>query len=191
VIEAALRTNQPDVAKTAMDRLYTIAQAIGTHWALGVEARSRALMSGDPCEIERLQREAIERLGRTRIVVDRARAHLLDGKWLRRGRRRSDAREQLRMAHDVFLAMGAEAFSDRVAPELHATGERARRRSPETTNQLTPQQTQVARLASDGHSNSKIAAQLFISPRTVEYHLRNVFMPLSATSRGRLARALD
>jgi DNA-binding CsgD family transcriptional regulator len=191
VIEAALRSNKLDVAVTAVERLSAIAQAIGTEWALGVEARSRALMSDEPHEAERLYGEAIERLGNTRIAVDLARAHLLYGEWLRRERRRTDAREQLRTAHDMFLAMGAEAFADRVARELQATGERARRRTPETTNQLTPQQSQVARLASEGHSNSEIAAQLFISPRTVEYHLRNVFLSLGVTSRSQLAKALD
>jgi DNA-binding CsgD family transcriptional regulator len=190
VIEAAVRTNKPDVAVTALDRLSTTAQAIGTDWALGVELRSRALLSDDRPQADKLYRQAIERLERTTIATDQARTHLLYGEWLRRERRRSDAREQLRTAHDMFLAMGAEGFADRVARELRATGERARRRSPETTNQLTPQQTQVARLASDGHSNSEIAAQLFISPRTVEYHLRNVFLSLGVTSRGQLARAL-
>jgi DNA-binding CsgD family transcriptional regulator/tetratricopeptide (TPR) repeat protein len=191
VIEAAVRTNKPDVAVTALERLSTIAQAVGTDWALGVEARSRALLSDDPCEAERLYDEAIQRLGKSRIVVELARAHLVYGEWLRRERRRTDARQHLRTAHDMFVAMGAEAFADRVARELQATGERARRRTPDTANQLTPQQSQVARLASAGHSNSEIAAQLFISPRTVEYHLRNVFLSLGVTGRGQLAKVLD
>jgi DNA-binding CsgD family transcriptional regulator len=191
VIEAGVRTNRMDVAASAMVRLSTVMQAIGTDWALGVEARSRALLSSDPVEADKDYRESVERLDRSTIATDRARAHLLYGEWLRRERRRTDAREHLRTAHEMFLAMGAEAFADRVERELRATGERARRRSPETTTQLTPQQAQVARLASEGHSNSEIAAQLFISPRTVEYHLRNVFLSLGLSSRGQLARALD
>jgi DNA-binding CsgD family transcriptional regulator len=191
VIEAAVRSNKPDVAATAFKRLSTIAQAMRTEWALGVEARSRALLSDAPDEAERLYRQAIERLDRSILVTDLARAHLLYGEWLRRERRRTDARDQLRTAHGMFGAMGAEAFADRAARELHATGERARRRSPETTTQLTPQQAQVARLASEGHTNTEIGAQLFISPRTVEYHLRNVFNTLGISSRAHLARALD
>jgi DNA-binding CsgD family transcriptional regulator/tetratricopeptide (TPR) repeat protein len=191
VIEAAVRTNNCEVATAAMEPLSSIAQAMGTNWALGVVARSRALMSDDRGEIECLHEEAIARLGQTRVVVELARAHLLYGEWLRRQRRRMDARAHLRVAHDMFVAMGAEAFADRVVRELEATGEHARRRSPETTNQLTPQQIQVARLACAGHSNSEIAAQLFISPRTVEYHLRNVYLSLGVTSRGQLAGFLN
>jgi DNA-binding CsgD family transcriptional regulator len=191
VIEAAVRTGKPEVATTALERLSTITQAIGTDWAAGIEARSRALLCDDGQEADRLYREAIERLGHTTIAVDLARAHLLYGEWLRRERRRTDARHHLRTAHDMFTAMGAEAFADRVARELRATGERARKRSAETTFQLTPQQAQIAQLASEGHTNPEIAAQLFISPRTVEYHLRGVFTALGITSRNQLAGALD
>jgi DNA-binding CsgD family transcriptional regulator len=191
VIEAAVRSDKADVAATALRRLSTTTQAIGTDWALGVEARSRALLSVDRAEADKLYREAIERLGRATIATDRARAHLLYGEWLRRERRRTDARQQLRTAHDMFSAMGAEAFADRVDRELRATGERARKRSVETTLELTPQQAQIARLASEGHTNPEIASQLFISPRTVEYHLRGVFTALGITSRNQLAGALD
>jgi DNA-binding CsgD family transcriptional regulator len=191
VIEAAVRNNKPDVAVAALQRLSTVTQASGTQWALGVEALSQALLCEDRHEADRLYREAIERLGNTAIAVDLARAHLLYGEWLRRQRRRTDARVQLRTAHDMFSAMGAEAFADRVGRELRATGERLRNRSVETTFQLTPQQTQVARLASQGRSNPEIAAELFISPRTVEYHLRGVFTALGITSRNQLAGALD
>jgi DNA-binding CsgD family transcriptional regulator len=173
-----------------MEQLSAITQTSRTEWALGLEARSRALLCDDRDQADKLYREAIERLERTTIITELARAHLLYGEWLRRERRRTDAREHLRTAHEMFCAMGAEAFADRVARELHATGERARRRSLETTTQLTPQQTQVARLASEGHSNSEIGAQLFISPRTVEYHLRNVFIALGINSRAQLARVL-
>jgi DNA-binding CsgD family transcriptional regulator/tetratricopeptide (TPR) repeat protein len=190
VIEAAVRSNNPDVAAAAMEQLSAITQTSRTEWALGLEARSRALLCDDRDQADKLYREAIERLERTTIITELARAHLLYGEWLRRERRRTDAREHLRTAHEMFCAMGAEAFADRVARELHATGERARRRSLETTTQLTPQQTQVARLASEGHSNSEIGAQLFISPRTVEYHLRNVFIALGINSRAQLARVL-
>jgi DNA-binding CsgD family transcriptional regulator len=191
VVEAALRSNKPDIARAAVQRLSTVARASGTQWALGIEARSQALVCEDRLEAETLYVEAIERLRGTAIAVDLARAHLLFGEWLRRERRRTDAREHLRTAHDMFSAMGAEAFADRAARELRVTGERARKRSTGPIFQLTPQQAQVARLASQGRSNPEIAAQLFISPRTVEYHLRGVFAVLGITSRKQLANALD
>jgi DNA-binding CsgD family transcriptional regulator/tetratricopeptide (TPR) repeat protein len=191
VIEAAVRTNKPDVARTALHRLSTMARASGTAWVLGVEARSQALLCDDRPKADKLYRQAINRLDHTLIAIDLARAHLLYGEWLRRERRRIEAREHLRTAHDMFGSMGAEAFADRVARELHATGERIRSHSPETTTQLTPQQAQVARLASEGYTNSEIGARLFISPRTVEYHLRNVFVTLDISSRSQLANALE
>jgi DNA-binding CsgD family transcriptional regulator len=191
MIEAAVRNNKPDVAGAALHRLSTVTRASGTQWALGVEARSRALVCEDRIEAERLYGEALKRLGGTTIAVDLARAHLLYGEWLRRERRRTDAREHLRTAYDMFSTMGAEAFAERVARELRATGERARKRSVDTTLQLTPQQAQIARMASKGNSNREIAARLFISPRTVEYHLHQVFTTLGITSRKQLAGALD
>jgi DNA-binding CsgD family transcriptional regulator len=191
IIEAAVRSNKEDVAVSAFQRLSSVTRASGTWWALGVEARSHALLCEDGDEAERLYRDAIERLGCTTIAVDLARAHLLYGEWLRRERRRTDARAHLRTAHDMFSTMGAEAFSERVARELRATGERARKRSAQSTPKLTPQQAQVARLASQGHTNPEIAAQLFISPRTVEHHLRGVFATLGVNSRKQLAGALD
>ena len=137
-----------------------------------------------------LYREAIERLGRTRIVVHLARTRLLYGEWLRREHRRVDAREQLRTAHEMFSRMGAAAFCERARRELSATGETVRKRTAETLDALTTQEAQVARLACDGHTNSEIGAQLFISPRTVEYHLHKVFTKLSISSRKELRRAL-
>jgi DNA-binding CsgD family transcriptional regulator len=191
VIEAAVRDNKPDVAGPAAQQLSTITRASNTQWALGVEARSQALLCEDHHDAERHYGEAIERLGHTTIAVDLARAHLLYGEWLRRERRPTDAREHLRTAHDMFSTMGATAFADRVAHELRATGERARKRSVETTSQLTPQQALVAKLASQRQTNPEIGAQLFISPRTVEYHLRAVFAALGITSRNQLAGALE
>jgi DNA-binding CsgD family transcriptional regulator len=190
VIEAAARSNKADVAMAAFEQLSEITRASGTQWASGVEARSHALLCEDSQEAERLYRYAIERLGDTTIAVDLARAHLLYGEWLRRARRRTDSRQHLRTAYDLFSAMGAKAFAERVARELRATGERARKRSEPTTFQLTPQQAQVARLASQGYSNPEIAAQLFLSPKTVEYHLRGVFSALGITSRKQLEGAL-
>jgi DNA-binding CsgD family transcriptional regulator len=190
VIEAAARSNKADVALAAFEQLSEITRASGTQWASGVEARSHALLCEDSQEAERLYRYAIERLGDTTIAVDLARAHLLYGEWLRRARRRTDSRQHLRTAYDMFSAMGAEAFAERVARELRATGERARKRSEPTTFQLTPQQAQVARLASQGYSNPEIAAQLFLSPKTVEYHLRGVFSALGINSRKQLEGAL-
>src|SRR6185503_9535449 len=132
--------------------------------------------------------EAIDRLARSRMALDLARGHLLCGEWLRRERRRVDARKELRVAHDLFSEFGMEAFAERARVELQATGERARKRTVETLDQLTPQETQVARLAASGNTNREIAAQLFISPSTVEYHLRKVFRKLEVKSRTQLAR---
>ena len=172
-----------------MTRLEELARASGTDWAVGVEARSRALLS-DGAVAERLYRNAIERLARTRIRVDLARAHLVYGEWLRRKRRRRDAREQLRTALEMLTAMGIEAFAARAERELLATGEFVRTRGVETREELTTQEAQIARLASDGLSNVEIGARLFISQHTVAYHLRKVFSKLGITSRSQLGRVL-
>jgi DNA-binding CsgD family transcriptional regulator len=189
LIEAAARSGRTELAADAIDRLSTMTSASGTDWALGVEARSRALLSEGEAA-ERLYREAIERLGRTRVRLELGRAHLLYGEWLRRAARRRDARAHLRTAHEMLAAMGAEAFAERARRELLVTGETVRTRSVETRDELTAQETQVARLASDGRTNAEIGAQLFISPRTVEWHLRNVFAKLDIRSRRELAIAL-
>jgi len=189
LIEAATRSGKAAGAADALQRLSESARASGTDWALGIEARSRALLS-DGEAAERLYRQAIDRLGRTRVRVELARAHLLYGEWLRRERRRLDARQQLRTAHDLLSTMGMEGFAERAARELLATGETARKRSVETSSQLTAQEAQVARLARDGLSNPEIGARLFISTRTVQYHLRKVFTKLGINSRVQLARAL-
>jgi len=189
LVEAAARTGTPGAAADAHRRLVEAAHASGTDWALGLERCSRALLSDDG-PAERLYREAIERLRRTRMRVYAARAHLLYGEWLRRGRRRQDARAQLRTAHEMFTAMGIEAFGDRAARELRATGETARARSAATADRLTAQERQIARLARDGLSNPEIGARLFLSPRTVEWHLRKVFAKLGIRSRIGLRTAL-
>ncbi len=164
-------------------------RASGTDWALGVEARSRALLSeGDTAE--RLYQDAIEWLDRTRVRAELARSRLLYGEWLRREGRRLDAREQLRAAHELFTTLGAEGFAERARRELLATGETARKRTVETRGALTPQEAQIARLAAHGHTNSEIGAQLFISPRTVEWHLRKIFTKLGVSSRKELSAAL-
>jgi DNA-binding CsgD family transcriptional regulator len=189
LVEAAVRSDRPQVAADALKRLSERTRAAGTDFALGLEARSRALMSeGAPAES--LYREAIELLGRTRMRVEVARAHLLYGEWLRRENRRVDAREQLRSAHEMFSSMGADGFAERAARELLATGEKARKRTPDTRGDLTAQEAQIAQLAREGYSNPEIGAQLFISPRTVEYHLHKVFNKLAITSRMQLADAL-
>jgi DNA-binding CsgD family transcriptional regulator len=189
LIEAATRIGVREDAADACERLTETTRASGSDWALGIEARSRALLSDDD-DADRLYREAIDRLGRTRVRVELARAHLLYGEWLRRERRRVDGREQLRTAHGMFVAMGAEGFAERARRELAATGERVRKRTVETRDELTPQEAQIARLARDGHTSPEIGAQLFISPRTVEWHLRKVFAKLGISSRRELRKVL-
>ncbi len=190
VIEAAVRAGTPEVAVDTHRRLVSVAQATGTDWALGVASRSGALLAHGS-RAEDLYVEAIDRLGRTRIAVDLARAHLLYGEWLRRERRRMDARAELRIAHELFSDFGMEAFAERARIELLATGERARKRTVDTFDQLTPQEAQVSRLAAQGHTNREIAAQLFISPSTVEYHLRKAFRKLDVKTRTQLARRIS
>jgi DNA-binding CsgD family transcriptional regulator/tetratricopeptide (TPR) repeat protein len=187
LVEAAARSGAQEEAAAALRRLEERADGAGTNWALGVRAWARALLSDDQ-DAEALHREAIERLEHTRVRVHLARAHLVFGEWLRRENRRVDAREQLRTAHEIFSRAGALAFADRAGRELSATGETARTRTDETRSVLTPQETQIARLARDGLSNPEIGAQLFISPRTVQYHLRKVFQKLDITSRNQLGR---
>jgi DNA-binding CsgD family transcriptional regulator/tetratricopeptide (TPR) repeat protein len=190
LIEAAARSGDRRLAERALLRLTETTRPSGTDWALGVEARSRALLR-DGGAAESLYREAIERLGRTGVRVQLARAHLVYGEWLRRERRRVDAREQLRLAHGMFTSMGTEAFAARAARELLATGERVGRRRAGTRDELTPQEAQVARLASDGLSNGEIGGRLFISQHTVAYHLRKVFGKLEIRSRNQLGRVLN
>jgi ATP/maltotriose-dependent transcriptional regulator MalT len=191
LIEAAVRAGTPEIAADALQRLTEQTRICRTDWALGMEARSRALMSeGDAAE--GLYRRSIEHLGRTRVRVGLARTHLLYGEWLRRERRRTDAREQLRIAHDMFEAMGMEAFADRARRELLATGETARKRRTITAGcELTAQELQIARLARDGLSNPEIGTRLFISAKTVQYHLRKVFAKLDITSRSQLDGVLS
>jgi len=189
LVEAAVRSGVPERAASALQRLSGIAAACGTDWALGAEARSRALVS-DGEDAESLYREAIDRFGRTRLRVDLARAHLVYGEWLRRQRRRRDARDQLGTAHQLFDAIGAAAFAERARIELRATGGPAPQHTIQTPDTLTAQEALIARLASDGASNPRIAAQLFISPATVAYHLRKVFTKLGVSSRSQLAPAL-
>jgi DNA-binding CsgD family transcriptional regulator len=190
LVEAAVRCGETDTAADALEHLTEMTSASGTDWALGVQAHSRALLD-DGAEAERLYREAIERLRRTRMRSELARAHLLYGEWLRRERRRIDARAQLRLAHGMFDAMGMEAFGERAGRELRATGERARKRTAEMSGErLTAQETQIARLARDGLSNPEIGARLFISARTVQYHLRKVFTKLDISSRSQLDRVV-
>jgi ATP/maltotriose-dependent transcriptional regulator MalT len=189
LVEAAARQGNADLAREALERLAETTQPCGTDWALGIEARSRALLSdGDSADL--LYREAIDRLRRTQMRPELARAHLLYGEWLRRQGGRVDAREQLRTAHEMLAAIGMEAFAQRARRELLATGEKVRKRSDETREELTAQEEQIARLARDGLSNLEIGAQLFISARTVEWHLRKVFTKLDISSRRQLRAAL-
>ena len=190
LIEAAVRLGQPERARSAFEHVEETTRAAGTDWALGIEARLRALLS-DGDDAEELYREAIARLGRTSIRVQLARTHLLYGEWLRRGRRRVDARAELRIAYELFRDFGVDAFAERARLELEATGEHARKRTADTLGQLTPQELQIARLAAEGHTNKEIATRLFISASTVEYHLRKAFRKLGVTSRTQLARRID
>jgi DNA-binding CsgD family transcriptional regulator/tetratricopeptide (TPR) repeat protein len=189
LIEASVRAGLVDRAAAALLLLEERTRAAGTDWALGTEARCRALLSHGEAA-DRLHREAIERLGRTRIRVGLARAHLLYGEWLRREGRRVAAREQLRTAHGMLSEIGMEAFAERARRELLATGETVRRRSVETRVDLTPQEGQIARLAADGSTNPEIAVTMFISARTVEWHLHKVFGKLGVSSRRQLRGAL-
>jgi DNA-binding CsgD family transcriptional regulator len=189
VIEAASRSDNAELAGDALRRLTAATAIDGADLAAGLEARSRALVS-EGAVAEHRYREAIERLSRTPLRPDRARAHLLYGEWLRREHRRVDARHQLRTAYDLFTAIGADAFAERARRELLATGEKVRKREVDTHSELTPQEEHIARLAQDGRTNPEIGAELFISARTVEWHLRKVFTKLGITSRRELHDAL-
>jgi DNA-binding CsgD family transcriptional regulator len=196
LVEAAARTGNTELAASAVDQLAKVTQAGGTDWGLGVEARCRALVSQGQAA-EGLYADAIERLGRTRLRPELARAHLLYGEWLRRENRRTDAREQLRNAHHLLSDIGMDAFAERARRELAATGETVRKRTAQaaadasgSSQELTAQEAQVARLAGDGLSNPEIGARLFISSHTVQYHLSKVFAKLGLGSRRELHAAL-
>ncbi|UBU15915.1 helix-turn-helix transcriptional regulator [Nonomuraea gerenzanensis] len=188
LIEAAVRCGQPELAEPALESLTERTRVSGTEWALGMAARSRALLSGG--DADALYREAIEHLDRCRVTLHLARARLLYGEWLRRRNRRQESRAQLRPAHETFSGAGARCFAERARRELLATGETVRKRTVSTAAELTSQEAQIAGLARLGHTNDEIAARLFISPRTVEWHLGNVFAKLGVSSRRHLRAAL-
>jgi DNA-binding CsgD family transcriptional regulator len=185
LIEAAVRAGHPDTAVEALERFGSRAAASGTSWALGLAARCRALTSAGSVAEENY-REAIERLGRSRMTGETARAHLVYGEWLRREGRRREARDQLRTAHRLLSDMGAEAFAERAARELRATGEHARKRGTQPADALTAHEAHIARLVATGATSREVAAELFLSPRTVEAHLRSIFRKLGITSRRQL-----
>ena len=189
LVEAAARTGNTRLATRSVERLAEFTRAGGTDFGLGIQARSVALVSESQAA-EELYREAIDRLGRTQLRPELARAHLLYGEWLRRQNRRVDARAQLHTAHGMLSTMGAEAFAERAGGELAATGETARKRSVETVSELTAQEAHIARLAVEGRTNPEIGAQLYLSPRTVEWHLRKIFTKLGINSRRELGHAL-
>jgi DNA-binding CsgD family transcriptional regulator len=189
LIEAATRSGETDAAEVALARLTEHVQVAASEWGMGVEARSRALLS-DGREADALYRRAIDHLARTRLRPELARTLLLHGEWLRRENRRVDARGQLRHAHEMLGGIGMQAFAERARIELLATGERVRKRTVETRDELTAQERQIAQLARDGLSNPEIGARLFLSPRTVEWHLRKVFTKLGIHSRRELANVL-
>jgi ATP/maltotriose-dependent transcriptional regulator MalT len=189
-VEAAVRCGAFDVAATSLDRLAVRASATATPWALGLLARCQALMADDD-RAEGLYRHAVDLLSRTSVTTDLARTYLLYGEWLRRQKRRIDARHQLRTAYEMFSGMGAAAFAERARMELVATGERARKRTVDTGSALTPREAQIASLAARGATNSEIAAQLFLSATTIDYHLRHIYQKLAITSRRHLGRVLD
>src|SRR6202043_3867239 len=188
--EAASRTADRALLEFALEWLSERTRVISSEWATGIEARVRALASEGEVA-DSLYRQSIAHLSGTRVRLELARTHLLYGEWLRRERRRLDARKHLRTALEAFTSIGAEAFARRAGRELLATGERARKRTVDTLDQLTPQETQIARLAANGHTNREIAAQLFISPSTVEYHLRKAFRKLAVKSRTQLEARLS
>ena len=191
LVEASARSGMTGTAAETCRWIAEMTSASGTSWALGVEARSRALVT-EGHAAEGLYQDAIMHLGRSRVRAELARAHLLYGEWLRRRRRRGDAREQLRTAQDMLEAMGMEAFAERARRELRATGETARKRTAAAAvnQELTAHEAQIARLAREGLSNPEVGARLFLSPRTVQYHLGNVFAKLGITSRSQLIHAL-
>jgi DNA-binding CsgD family transcriptional regulator len=189
VIEASVRTGQTELGTAALERLAEATSAADTDWARGVEARSRALLSADG-KAEACYQEAIRRLSGTPLRPELARAHLLYGEWLRRQHRRVDARAQLRTAHELLEGIGMEGFAERARRELLATGEKVRKRRDDTRDELTPQEAHIARLARDGRTNSEIGTELYISARTVEWHLRKVFTKLGIVSRKDLQGAL-
>jgi ATP/maltotriose-dependent transcriptional regulator MalT len=189
LIESAVRIGRTDLATETLQRLTTKAHACRTNWALGIEARSRALLS-DGYTAERGFREAVGHLSRARVHGELARAHLLYGEWLQRSSRRADARAELARAYEMFTAMGMDGFAERARRELLATGAAVRQRTADATEQLTEQEALIARLARDGRSNPEIGAQLFISARTVEWHLRKVYTKLGLSSRRQLQLAL-
>jgi len=189
LIEAAARGGEVRRGADALRQLSVMTAVDGSDWAAGIEARSRALLSQGH-EAEHYYAEAVERLGRTPLRPELARGHLLYGEWLRRQNRRVDARHQLRSAYDSFTAMGADAFAERARRELVATGEKVRKRDVDTLGVLTPQEEHIARLARDGRTNPEIGTELFLSARTVEWHLRKIFMKLGIASRKGLHDAL-
>jgi DNA-binding CsgD family transcriptional regulator len=187
--EAASRTGDVALVRAALEWMSERTRVTPTEWALGIAARVGAFLSeGEAADT--LYRESIERLGHTRVRVELARGHLVYGEWLRRENRRVDARVQLRTAHEMLATMGIEAFAERARRELLATGETVRKRTVEARDELTAQEAQIARLAREGLSNQEIGARLFISPRTVKYHLRKVFIKLEIRSRNQLNRVL-
>jgi ATP/maltotriose-dependent transcriptional regulator MalT len=189
LVEAAARAGDAELARNGLERLAETTQPSGTDLALGIEARCRALLS-EGAAADDLYREAIRRLSLTRLRPELARAHLVYGEWLRREGRRVDAREQLHTAHDMLAAIGMEAFAERGRRELVATGETVRKRSVETSTTLTAQEAYIARLARDGMTNPEIGARMFLSARTVEWHLRKIFGKLGIGSRRELNAAL-
>jgi len=189
LVEPATRCGRTDLAVDALNRLATKADATRTDWARGIEARARALLA-DGADADRWFRAAIAHLGRTCVRAELARTHLLYGEWLRREGRRLDARAELNIGHDQFTSMGMVAFAQRADSKLVATGEKRRRSIAETRDELTAQERLIAELARDGLSNTEIGARLFLSPRTVEWHLRHVYSKVGTRSRRQLGSAL-
>uniref|UniRef100_UPI003F491C4A helix-turn-helix transcriptional regulator n=1 Tax=Sphaerisporangium sp. CA-236357 TaxID=3240030 RepID=UPI003F491C4A len=188
LVESAARSGATAIAEEALDRLGTYTAGSELGWASGLRARSRAILS-EGGETDRLYTEAVEYLARTRLRFELARTRLLYGEWLRRERRRSDARGQLKQAFEDFAAMGADGFAERARHELLATGEKVRKRTADTVDDLTPQEEHIARLAKAGRTNAEIGAELYLSARTVEWHLRKIFAKLGISSRRELRDA--